>query len=111
MTDEALIEAIKAQAAAQEAHRRLDKMNGSLDRLGNVVSDLRVDLQAARNESKSQADAIIARIDRDKASETGEDTIRASLLDTRWKRMGVLATICGSSFFAVLATVLVRSIH
>ena len=110
MTDDALIEAIKAQASAQEAHRRLDKMNGSIDRLGVGVGDLRIEVQAARSESKSQADAIIARIDRDQASEHTEDTVRASLLDTRWKLTAVIATIAGSSVFAVLATFIVRSI-
>ena len=110
MTDEALIEAIKAQASASEAHRRLDKMNGSIDKLSGGVNDLRIELQASRNESKSQYNAIIARLDRDQASEHGEDTVRASLLDTRWKLIGILATIGGSSFVAVLATVIVRSI-
>jgi hypothetical protein len=102
--------AIRAEESAKAAHHRLDRNNGSIDRLGREVGDLRLEIQAARAESKTQTDAIIARLDRDAGVEHGESTVRASILDTRWKMLGVIATIAGSSVFAVLATFLVRSI-
>ena len=44
MAEDALEIAIRAQEAARAAHHRLDRMNGSIDRLASEVADAKAEI-------------------------------------------------------------------
>lgn len=117
---EALITATRAEASAAAAHHRLDKNNGSIDRLGREVGDLRLGLattesrlvaaiEAVRVESSNNTKSIIARLDIQDGVEKGAAGVRRSLLDKNRWWITTAISILGSGLFVVLATYFLRS--
>lgn len=105
---DALEIAIRAEEAAKSAHHRLDRMNGSIDRLGREVGDLRASISAARAEATANCEAILRRLDRQAGLEDGAARVHHSLLDNRRLVVGLAATFLTSSSFAVILTFLLR---
>lgn len=64
--------AIRADEKAKAAHERLDRMNGSIDRLANQVS-----------ETNGKIDGITVSLARSDGLEQGEETARRGFLDSR----------------------------
>lgn len=64
--------AIRADEKAKSAHERLDRMNGSIDRLGNLVA-----------ETNAKIDAMVAIQAHSDGIEQGEATQKRVLVDSR----------------------------
>jgi len=69
---EALITAVRAEEKANGAHERLDRMNGSIDKLTRTV-----------DEKYSGIDAKIDALLIHQATQFGQETARKGLLDSR----------------------------
>lgn len=91
--DEALPIAIRAEAGAGEANRRLDKMNGSIDRLGDAVE-----------ETNKKVDAILLKL----AGEDGAAKARGVFILTRRFVVSTCAVLLTSSLAAAAITLLLR---
>lgn len=101
MSEQALTIAIRAEEAAKSAHNRLDRMNGSLDRLGREVGDLRGDLAAFRTE-------VLSRLTHEDGVQVGAAGVKKSILDkNRWV-VGLAVAFISSGTFVLIATYLLR---
>lgn len=91
--DDALAIAMEARAEAKAAHQRLDRMNGSIDRLGNKmeVVDEKVD-QVLLNQ----------------ANRDGRDDASKGFLESKRWWIALLLTVVTSSLFATILTVVFR---
>lgn len=91
--EEALPIAIRAEAGAAEANRRLTRMNGSIDRLGDAVE--------ATNE---KVDAILLKL----AGEDGAAKARGVFILSRRFVISTCAVLLTSSVAAAAITFLLR---
>ena len=91
MSDEALVIAVKAEASAQSAHHRLDRMNGSIDRNNTEIAAIRAELGA-------KIDALAVTMIRDEGIAEGKRTVRTLQIDSR---RFVIATVI--ALFAAVA--------
>lgn len=91
---EALEIAIRAEESAKAAHHRLDRMNGSIEKLNTTVS--------------SAKEEILRRLDKQDGIDEGTHTTRKSFLDSQWRVLTLAAGFVGSGAFAALFTYFVR---
>lgn len=82
MLDEALIAAVRAEEQAKAAHDRLDRMNGSIDRLTRTVDEKYAGIDA-------KIDAILLH----QATQMGETKAKTQWLDSRNFVIGILALL------------------
>lgn len=94
MTEESLIAATRAETKADFAHERLDKMNGSIDRLGTAVTDTRTELGA-------KIDGLALQM-ATRAGSDQEDDRRKTGFYYRLQNLGVIVGVC-SLIVAVIA--------
>lgn len=86
--------AIRADEKAKSAHERLDRMNGSIDRLANQVS-----------ETNSKIDSIANSMARSDGVDEGESVRNRVLLDSRRFVITTIVTLaCG--FIGSVATLI-----
>lgn len=90
--------AIRAEEAAKEAHRRLNRMNGSID-------GLRTDISVARREAAEQTGQILRRLDR----EDGGEAVSRGLIDSRRFLISTIVLVLTSSVVSLLLTLALRS--
>lgn len=90
---EPLAVAIEAREAAKAAHHRLDRMNGSIDRLGDRME--RVD---------GKVDAILLKL----AGEDGAAKAQRGVVLSRRFVISTIAVLLSSSLAAALVTLLLR---
>lgn len=95
---EALPIAIRAEEAARSAHHRLDRMNGSIDRLAGEVS-----------RANATGAEILRRLDRQDGFTEGAAREKRSVLDSKRWVIGLAATFLGGGLVTAVFTVLVRS--
>lgn len=105
---DALEIAIRAEEAAKSAHHRLDRMNGSIERAGDAINALRVDLADARREAAQQTQTILRRLDHDDGVESGELTASRGLIDSRRFLITTIVVVLTSSLTAFLLTLALR---
>lgn len=90
MTEDALVRAIEAKASADAAHHRLDRMNGSIDRLGDRMGEM-----------NGKLDTLAVALTTDQAKREGAETQRKLLLDSR--RFVISTVVAGGLVIATLA--------
>lgn len=91
---DALEIAIRAEESARAAHHRLDRMNGSIEKLNTTVS--------------SAKEEILRRLDKQDGIDEGTSSTRRSFLDSRWRVLTLAGGFIGSGVFAALFTYIVR---
>lgn len=82
--DEAIIIAIRAEEASKAAHQRLDRMNGSIDRLANEVA-----------KANAKGEEILVRLARDDGEDEGHSKASKGFLESKRfliTTIGVIAT-------------------
>lgn len=85
--------AIRAEESAKAAHHRLDRMNGSIDRLTSEVA-----------RSNATSDQILRKIAHEDGFESGEQTISRGLIDSRRFLITTIVLVLTSSITALLVT-------
>lgn len=93
MPDDALSIAIEARAEARAAQHRLDRMNGSLDRLADAVTKV---------DGKLTAVLLV------KAKEEGESTARSTFMLSRRYVITTVLVVLTSTIPTTLITVFLR---
>lgn len=89
--------AIRADESAKAAHQRLDRMNGSIDRLAGQV--LRVN---------EKADQILVQLAKDAGLDEGVRKAHRSVLDSSKWVVGLAVTFFGGGIGTVIVTYFVR---
>lgn len=85
--------ALEAREAARTAHYRLDRMNGSLDRLVKSVDDLGVKIVAVQLTL---------------ASKQGGESVSKTFLDSKRWWIALLVGVATSAAFAAIITLVLR---
>lgn len=96
MTDPMAV-AIEARESAKAAHHRLDRMNGSIDRLSTAVG--------ANNDLCAQ---ILQRLAREDGREEGIESTKLRFLDDKRFWIGIVAILLTSSLTLFLFTLATR---
>lgn len=96
MTESALPVAVEARAEAKAAHQRLDRMNGSIDRLGDALEIV-----------ATKVDSILITI----AKDEGAKLAGKGFLDSKRWWIALIAGVISSSCFAALVTILLKGGH
>lgn len=89
--------AIEARESAKAAHHRLDRMNGSIDRLVTRVE-----------QANATGQEILRRLDRDEGIDEGASSVRATVLDSKRWVIGIATGFICSGLFTALFTLIVR---
>lgn len=92
--DEPIVVAIEARESAKAAHHRLDRMNGSIDRLGNAVENV-----------DSKVDEILLRL----AGQEGAARAKRGFVLSRRFVVSTVALLLTCPTVAALITLLLRS--
>ncbi len=90
--------AIRAEERAKAAHARLDRMNGSIDRLTEQVA-----------RSNATANEILRRMDREEAHDEGADQVSRGLIDSRRFLITTVVLVLSSSVVSLFATLVLRT--
>lgn len=102
--DDALPIAIEARESSKAAHHRLDRMNGSIDRLGNEMVDTKKELGGAIKEVSDNVNAILLKL----AGEDGAAKARGVFILTRRFVISTCVVLLTSSIAATAITLLLR---
>lgn len=94
---EILTIAVQAQESAKAAHHRLDRMNGSIDRLTSQVA-----------EANALGQEILRRLDRQDGLDEGSETAKRGFLDSRWRVITLAVMFVGSATFTTIFTLIAR---
>lgn len=93
-TDGALPIAVEARELGKSAHKRLDGINGSIERLNNKVDVV-----------DSKLDSVLITL----AKQDGKDAAWRGFTDSRRFMVGLVVTVLTSAVAAFLFTLVVRS--
>lgn len=78
---EALVMAVRADTKADGAHERLDRMNGSIDKLTREVAGANTAIANAKGELSAKLDGVLLQLAHASGMKEGEAAIEKSLLE------------------------------
>lgn len=104
MSDQALPIAIEGRERANSAHKRLDGINGSIDRQNRALEKLDEKVDDRFETMEGKLNSILITL----ATQDGAEGMRSGLLDSRRFWIGIAAVLATSSVAALLFTLLTR---
>lgn len=80
---ETLVLAVRAETKADGAHERLDRMNGSIDRLTHEVAGANEAIANAKGELSAKLDGVLLQLAHQTGMAEGGDTVKKLMIDSR----------------------------
>lgn len=96
--------AVRADESAKAAHKRLDGINGSIDRFHNKLGDVERDVKDQLGDIEDKVNSILITL----ASEEGAERMRTGFLQSRRFWIGIAAALATSSVSVLAFTLLTR---
>lgn len=104
MSEPALQIAVRADESAKAAHKRLDGINGSIDRLNTKVDATADRLGAKVDVIDSKLDSVLITL----ATQAGAEGMKSGFLESRRFWIGIAVVLATSSTAVLLITLLTR---
>ena len=96
--------AIEAREQARAAHQRLDRMNGSIDKLGHEGEKTNAKIDVL----DSKVDSILITLAKTDGELRARQAERAGVLDSKWRLVGVISILVASPLFYAITTLAIR---
>lgn len=96
--------AVRADESAKAAHKRLDGINGSIDRLNLKVDGFDQRMNDRVSVLDSKLDSVLITL----ATQEGAEGMKNGFLQSRKFWIGLVAAVCTSSMTVLLFTLLTR---
>lgn len=104
MSEQALPIAVRADESAKAAHKRLDGINGSIDRFNRKIDDLDEKADAQFRTIDSKVNSILLTL----ATQAGADGAKSGVLESKRFWLVLVAGVCTSSVAVLVITLLLR---
>lgn len=98
MSDDPIVTAIRAEEAARSAHHRLDRMNGSIDRLTTEVA-----------KANAKSEEILVRLAKDDGHEEGHQEASKGFLESKRFLITTIGLVATSSIATGILPFIFRS--
>lgn len=96
--------AVRADESAKGAHKRLDGINGSIDRFHGKLADVERAMSDQLGDIEDKVNSILITL----ANEEGAERMRTGFLQSRRFWVGISAALATSSVSVLLFTLLTR---
>lgn len=106
MSEPVLQIAVRADESAKGAHKRLDGINGSIDRFHRKLDDVETNVNDKLADIDSKVNSILITL----ANEEGAERMRNGFLQSRRFWITVAAGVATSSMIVLLFTLLTRHV-
>lgn len=104
MSEPVLQIAVRADESAKAAHKRLDGINGSIDRFHRKLDDVEENVNDKLSDIDSKVNSILITL----ANEEGAERMRTGFLQSRRFWVGISAALATSSVSVLMFTLLTR---